>query len=91
MPKYMSSVMTIDMYDSMSADMSNFFSYDMPFDMPLGTVRFTGLLNFYIYIYIIVWKKLLCKVEFTLLKTAKFSFSKIHEKNLARKNYFAKE
>ncbi len=41
MPKYMSSVMTIDMYDYMSDDMSNFFNYDMPFDMPLGTVRFT--------------------------------------------------
>jgi hypothetical protein len=36
------------------------------------------------------WKKLLCKVEFTLLKSeffpAKFSFSKIQEKNLAGKN-----
>jgi hypothetical protein len=33
------------------------------------------------------WKKLLCKVEFTLLKSkflpAKFSFSKMQEKNLA--------
>ncbi len=51
---------------------------------------------------IYIRKKLLCKVEFTLLKSkffpAKFSFSKIQEKNLAGKNtlqksefYFAKE
>ncbi len=40
-------------------------------------------------------QKLLCKVEFTLLKSnffpAKFPFSKIQEKNLAGKIYFAKE
>ncbi len=40
------------------------------------------------------WKKLLCKVEFTLLKSkffpAKFSFSKIQEKNLAGKNTLQK-
>ncbi len=41
------------------------------------------------------WKKLLCKVEFTLLKSkffpAKFSFSKIQEKILAGKKILCKE
>jgi hypothetical protein len=42
MPKYMSTVMTLDMYNDMSDDVSKIFDCDMSFDMPLGTVRFTG-------------------------------------------------
>jgi hypothetical protein len=42
MPTYMSTVMTLDMHKSMSDVMSQFLFTDMSFDMPLGTVRFTG-------------------------------------------------
>ncbi len=42
MPKYMSTVMALNMYSDMPDDMSKIFDFDMAFDMSLDTVRFTG-------------------------------------------------
>ncbi len=41
-PKYMSTVMTLDMYNDMPDDVSKIFITGMSFDMTLGTVCFTG-------------------------------------------------
>jgi hypothetical protein len=42
MPKYMSTVMALNMYSDMPDNMSKVFDFDMAFDMSLDTVCFTG-------------------------------------------------
>jgi hypothetical protein len=44
MPKYMSTVVALVMYNGMSDVMSKIFDFDMSFDMSLGTVCFTGII-----------------------------------------------
>ncbi len=43
MPKYMSTVMALNMYSDMPDNMSKIFDFDMAFDMSLDTVCFTGI------------------------------------------------